>query len=282
MKLIRILFFLSLLAIIGFHCTDTNESTTTENQPSAKPIVSKQQPSKDSSNMKAPTLEIERIDFDVNYLMGKFVPSKHKDFTTIKDQHASRSGMLLRKDTYTAFIKMYEAAKKDGVHLKIVSATRPFSHQKAIWEGKWTGSRKVGGKDLSKTIPSHKERALEILKFSSMPGSSRHHWGTDIDFNNLNNAFFEKGEGLKIYNWLVANGKKFGFAQVYTPKGPERPNGYHEEKWHWSYLPVSLQLTRACKNTLSNEMINGFKGEEQAVTIDILNNYILGINKECL
>ncbi len=121
---------------------------------------------------------------DSDYLMGKFVPSKHPDFTVIKTKYASRNGMYMRKDAYSAFQKMHEAAIKDGVNLKIISATRPFDRQRSIWEAKWTGSRKVGGLDLSKTIADPSTRALKILEYSSMPGTSRHHWGTDIDLNN--------------------------------------------------------------------------------------------------
>ncbi|MBK8672515.1 MAG: D-alanyl-D-alanine carboxypeptidase family protein [Bacteroidetes bacterium] len=30
-----------------------------------------------------------------------------------------------------------------------------------------------------------------------MPGSSRHHWGTEVDINALSNAYFSTGEGKK-------------------------------------------------------------------------------------
>ena len=43
----------------------------------------------------------------------------------------------------------------------------------------------------------------EIMKYSSMPSTSRHHWGTDIDLNSLENSYFEKGEGKKYsIGWL--------------------------------------------------------------------------------
>ena len=114
---------------------------------------------------------------------------------------------------------MYDAAKKEGITLKIISATRNFATQKIIWEGKWTGKRLHESKEnLAKTIPNPTERAIKILRWSSMPGTSRHHWGTDIDLNKLNNSYFEKGEGLKIYNWLIANASSFGFCQPYSPE----------------------------------------------------------------
>ncbi len=228
-----------------------------------------------------PNLETSTKAFSKDYLMGKFKPNQHPDFTKIAAIHASRKGMHLRKDAYAAFVSMYNAAKKDGVTLKIISATRPFHHQKRIWEAKWTGKRAVNGKRLPAKVDNAKERALLILHYSSMPGTSRHHWGTDIDLNDLNNRYFERGVGQRIYKWMSANASKYGFCQVYSPKGDNRPWGYEEEKWHWSYLPVAKRLTELYKTTMNNTDISGFKGSETAISIDMINKYVLGINPDC-
>ena len=130
--------------------------------------------------------------------------------------------------------------------------------------------------------PDPVERGLKILEYSSMPGSSRHHWGTDIDLNNLNDRHFLSGEGKKVYEWLRAHAHEYGYCQPYSPKGADRPDGYNEEKWHWSYMPVSKKLTLLAKEELKNEMIQGFKGSETAKSIGIVKKYVLGINQECL
>ena len=114
-----------------------------------------------------------------------------------------------------------------------------------------------------------------------MPGSSRHHWGTDIDINALENSYFESGRGLKEYEWLKKHAADFGFCQPYSPKGPERPEGYNEEKWHWSYLPLARPLTQQAKLRLNNEALKGFRGAEAASGVSIVDNYVLGINKAC-
>lgn len=219
--------------------------------------------------------------FDAEYLMGKFDPAKHPDFTTINTNYASRGGMLLRKDAYQAFILMHEAAKKDDISLKIISATRPFHHQKRIWEGKWNGERKVDGVYLPADVRDPEHRAYKILRWSSMPGTSRHHWGTDIDLNDLNNSYFESGSGKKVYDWLLANAATYGFCQPYTVKDQNRLYGYEEEKWHWSYIPVAEVLTALYDKTIDNEDITGFEGSQTAVTIDIKAKYVLGINQDC-
>ena len=178
---------------------------------------------------------------------------------------------------------MHAAAKNEGIDLKILSATRNFMAQKGIWEGKWMGTRLHESKEnLAKTTPDPTERALKILKWSSMPSTSRHHWGTDMDLNAFTNEFFAKGEGLKIYNWLTANAASFGFCQPYSPKDDKRPNGYNEEKWHWSYLPIAQKLTEQAQLRLDDSMIEGFKGAETAKTIGVVEKFILGINEACL
>ena len=227
-----------------------------------------------------PKPENTRMEFDLSYVMGQFDPAAHPDFVQVDLEFANREGMYLRKDTYEAFKKMAAAAQADGVKLKIISATRNFNQQKQIWEAKWTGARTLeGGESAPTAYPKARDRAMAILRYSSMPGSSRHHWGTDVDLNNLNNVFFDKGEGKTTYDWLKENAAAFGFAQPYTAG---RPFGYNEERWHWSYLPVATQLTKMAQDSLADQMIKGFKGAETAAEIQIVEHYVLGINPECL
>src|SRR5690606_2439001 len=114
----------------------------------------------------ADNMEITSIDstITVDYLMGKFVPEKHEDFVKVDAKYASKEGFYLRKESYEAFQKMNSAASKDGVRLRIVSATRPFAHQKKIWEDKWNGRRKVDNQDLSATAKDPSKSALRGLE----------------------------------------------------------------------------------------------------------------------
>ena len=244
----------------------TNDSLSVNDQDSALMSVKPSYPSVDSK-----------------YLLGQFDPAKDTNFVRLKDQHTAGSGRgaYLHKETYTAFEAMFDSAQKDGISLIIKSATRNFYRQKQIWEGKWTGSIPVGGKNLSLTIPDPSKRAKHILLYSSMPGTSRHHWGTDMDLNDFNNSYFSKGKGKKEYDWLVANGPKFGFCQPYTEKGEARPNGYEEEKWHWSYMPLAKIYLANYRDSISIDMIEGFKGSKVAESLDVIENYVFGINEVC-
>ena len=189
--------------------------------------------------------------------------------------------MYLRQEAYKAFIRMHDAALQSGMKLIIVSATRNFYSQKYIWEGKWSGRTLVDGKNLAKTVKSPVERARIILRFSSMPGTSRHHWGTDIDLNSLENSYFSAGEGKRIYTWLTENASNYGFCQTYTPKDPTRPTGYEEEKWHWSYLPLARSFLEQYTQKVGYDDIQGFLGWETAKALRVIEDYVQSINKNC-
>lgn len=214
---------------------------------------------------------------DKDYLLGKFDPTTHSQFVKLQDEHTrgGARGAYLRKETYEAFIKMSEAARKDGVKLVIISATRNFEAQKRIWENKWNGKVPVEGKDLT-TVKDPNERARLILLYSSMPATSRHHWGTDMDLNSLENSFFESGDGLKTYQWLTAHAAEYGFCQPYTSKTNGR-TGYEEEKWHWSYLPLSGELLKLYKTKIKYTDIKGFTGSEVAKSLQVITHYVAGV-----
>lgn len=219
---------------------------------------------------------------DIAYIMGQFNPKEHASFVEIPLKYADQKGRFMRKEALEAFIQMYDAAKLDGINMVIKSAARNFDYQKGIWERKYTGETVLSdGTNVFKDIPKVKDKCIKILEYSSMPGTSRHHWGTDIDINSFNNQYFEKGEGKILYDWMVDHAANYGYCQPYTPHGEDRPYGYHEEKWHWSYLPLSTELTRQAEVGLKDSMISGFMGSEAAVEIEVVNKYVLGINSAC-
>jgi LAS superfamily LD-carboxypeptidase LdcB len=212
------------------------------------------------------------------FLMGKFDPSQNSDFVLVPTQHTvgrkDEDKIYLDKRTLEAFLKMQNVASKEGIDLKISSATRNFDYQKNVWNNRWI--RKI------KEIKDGEERFKKVLEYNAVPGTSRHHWGTDIDMNDANLKYFKTENGQKVYSWLTKNAKNFGFCQVYNEKDQTRLGGYNEEKWHWSYLPLARTFTQEYKNLIENEDINGFLGEEYVLNFDLMDDYILGINPECL
>lgn len=216
----------------------------------------------------------------INALMGKIYYNKNPEFQRVPVEVASRSGMYLRGDTLASFLEMHKAAKKDQITLRIISAGRNFFDQKRIWERKWNGKQPVEGKKLNKAIKDPSSRALFILRYSSMPGTSRHHWGTDIDLNSLTNGYFRAGKGKKVYDWLQKNAARYGFCQPYTSKKSGR-TGYQEEMWHWSYVPIAKPYLKLFATQINDRMISGFDGSSSAIKIKVIDKYVLGVSSKC-
>ncbi len=199
-------------------------------------------------------------------IIGNVNPSENRDFDKIKSRYTTKSDAYLRDEVYDAFKEMWKAAKKDGVDLTIISAFRSRSYQMGIWNRKWAAN---SGSD--------NEKAEQILRYSSMPGTSRHHWGTDFDLNSLNNNYFEGGAGLLVYRWLQKHANEYGFYQPYTAYNSFRDAGYREEKWHWSYLPLASKFQRAYSHIIDYQDIDDFEGSEVAKELEVINNYVEGV-----
>lgn len=235
------------------------------------------EPTKDS----LPVYDKSNLFADKNYLTGRIAYDKYPDFTKIDPAHTTKTDEYVRADVYESFKNMRAAALKEGVTLTIVSGARNFERQKGIWEAKWNGERLVEGKNLARDVKDVNERARFILLYSSMPSTSRHHWGTDIDINSLEDSYFLSGKGKKEYEWLTAHAAEYGFCQVYSKKGEERPYGYEEEKWHWSYIPVASVLLKNYNKTVAEPDIKDFAGSGTAVDLKVIERYVNGINPQC-
>ncbi|MDP8245779.1 MAG: M15 family metallopeptidase [Candidatus Hinthialibacter antarcticus] len=149
-----------------------------------------------------------------------------------------------RQEAADAFVKMQNAAKKDGIKIYSVSSYRGFKHQLGIWNRKYS--------NYQKRMKKPEDIIAAIVEFSSIPGTSRHHWGTDADLvddsqkrpRNLlySNHFLKGGLYENFYRWMKTHASEFGFHEVYTDD-PER-SGYKFEPWHWSYAPLSVPFLR--------------------------------------
>lgn len=208
-----------------------------------------------------------------DFLLGKTHFEKDTNFVQISPKYTvlRNPNNFIQKRTLEAFIKMHEAAKADGVRLVATSASRNFWVQRYIWEQKWQKSTIAGGA----------ERARHILQYNSMCGTSRHHWGTELDFNSPKLEYWNSAEGKRTYEWLCANAHKFGFYQPYSAKGEpgsgKRENGYNEEKWHWSYFPLANVYMQKYRELVKEEDLKGFLGEKHVPDLNIIDNYVFGV-----
>ena len=202
----------------------------------------------------------------------------------IKNPDLIGDSIKLEKNTYYAYKKMEKAAKKDGISLKIVSAHRGYERQKFIWNKKYK-------KFTEENLLEPTQAINEIIRFSTIPGTSRHHWGTEIDIvdenysdeiNVLMSSKFEKGGVFfEIKNWLNLNSEKFGFYITYD-NNPER-KGFEHEPWHYSYAPISKKMLSIFKKSdlkklIVKDEINGSGFFSDDFIEKYKREYILDIN----
>jgi len=205
-----------------------------------------------------------QITMDLNQLTG------------INNNNLVGDSIKLETQTYRAFKKMERAAKNDGVNLKIVSAYRGFDRQKTIWNKKYERFTNEFSFEPEKAI-------LEIIRFSTIPGTSRHHWGTEIDIVDadypdekdvLKSEKFEKnGIYHKLKNWLDKNSERFSFYLTYNNDSDRK--GFEYEPWHYSYKPSSIKYYNALIDADLKKIINNpdLKGHHY-FTESFINKYI--------
>lgn len=189
----------------------------------------------------------------------------------------------LQEEVQEAFDKMQKDALKEGISLRIVSEYRSFDRQASIWNRKYH-------KYIAQGF-SPKEAITKIIEYSTLPGTSRHHWGTDIDVIDgsvaipksvLTHANYE-GNGVyaKLKKWMDKNSEKYGFYLVYTDD-PNR-KGFKYEPWHYSYKPLADELLKefssiSLVDLFKNVELNGIDHISEAFLEQYTQENILDIN----
>jgi LAS superfamily LD-carboxypeptidase LdcB len=155
--------------------------------------------------------------------------------------------------TAAAFNDMQVAAAYEGFNLQAASSWRGFERQLAIWNGKWRGERPLLDADnqpLDALQLDDMERLHAILRWSALPGTSRHHWGTDLDIYDpdclpvgtrlaLEPWEYEAGGWFAdLGEWLGDHMADFGFFLPYA-KPLDAAQGVAYEPWHISFAPES-------------------------------------------
>ena len=208
-----------------------------------------------------------------DFLLGKVRRQNNPLFIKVDAKHTDRDIYMIHP-VYEAYKKMYEAALADGVKLILKSGHRTFVEQVCEWELRWNEPR------MDMPFPNDVEKAKFLLQYRSMPGTTRHHWGTDIDLNSFELTYFQTREGQKIYEWLKENAAQYGFYQPYTAIEERNFIGYQEEKWHWSYKPLARFMLIKYLELVTIDDIKGFKGDKAAKALPIITEWVSGINPQ--
>ena len=122
---------------------------------------------------------------------------------------------------------MINDAKKEGLHIFVLSGYRSIERQKDLFNNQ-VKSEKVKGLSDEKA----EEKASEVV---AKPGQSEHNEGISVDFNCVDCSFENTGE----YCWLKKNAQNYGFIERYTGEN-ENETGVIAESWHWRYVGIDF------------------------------------------
>lgn len=116
-----------------------------------------------------------------------------------------------------AWMRMRDAAERDGKQLLVVSAFRSVDYQRALIQRK-----------LEKGL-----EIADILRINAAPGHSEHHTGRALDITAPDCPPLEQGfEVTRAFEWLTHHAARHGFRLSY-PR--DNPHGITYEPWHWAY-----------------------------------------------
>ncbi len=177
----------------------------------------------------------------------------------IDDQHIEQqwSDVPLMKAVRPYFEELQRQAEQAGFQLRAASGFRSFQRQLAIWNAKAGGSRPVlddEGCAIDLNALSPLDAVCAIMRWSALPGASRHHWGTEIDIYDA--AALEEGQSLQLtvdeteaggpfypmYLWLEGwlQHEDCAFFRPYR----DDLGGVAPEPWHLSCGALSLDCER--------------------------------------
>ena len=145
---------------------------------------------------------------------------------------------------------LYLSAFSAGFQLAVASGYRNFARQLHIWNQKAIGLRPVlddQGAPLDVSQLTDDKKMFSILRWSALPGTSRHHWGTDFDVYDLSRISVDyqvqltldetEGDGpfADFHDWLS---QALSSTAFFRPYASDR-GGVAPEPWHLSYKPLA-------------------------------------------
>lgn len=186
-----------------------------------------------------------------------------KGITTEHLVELQGTNILLHHQVIKDFLRLKKDAYNDGFDLQILSGFRDFERQLKIWNLKASGGRQLVDENempLEFSSLSSTEIVFAILRWSAIPGCSRHHWGTDIDVFDGKNQTLEttklipsetinNGPSAAMHEWLdfkISTKKSYGF---YRPYSTDR-GGIAPERWHLSHHTQARRYFEAYSHSI--------------------------------
>lgn len=163
------------------------------------------------------------IGYEDSYRLTSSLPADFRptDLVLLPSQFCHYGNALyLRREAAASLCQMINAAAREGLTIRVVSAYRDYNHQLRLY------TRAVA-------------RGGENQQSVARPGRSEHFLGTTVDLTNneshvLKRSFGDTPEG----RWLAANAATYGWKMTVMAGNGRR--SHNDEPWHLRYLGSTI------------------------------------------
>lgn len=189
----------------------------------------------------------------------------------------------LHPETLAAVFDLRARAANFGFDLRIASSFRSFERQLLIWNNKARGLRPVldsNGEPMDFHRLNAHEKVFAILRWSALPGASRHHWGTDLDVYgaaDINPDYqvqltvaetHANGPFADFHRWL--DGELQQNSNLFYRPYAKDLGGIAPEPWHLSYAPLAKNYAQLLTPDILREQIESAPLELKDVVLEHL------------
>ncbi|MEJ2608246.1 MAG: DUF2817 domain-containing protein, partial [Anaerolineales bacterium] len=148
-----------------------------------------------------------------------------------------------------------EADARLPQRLRVVSQARGFQQQSRI------ARRALAHQALFRSTSTDREitqAILNVMQTISLPGFSRHHWGTEIDVVSATRSdWVGSGRFVPLIPFFRDEAQRFGFFHPYSSHRPSStlPH-YQDEPWHLSYWVIADVLQQEWAARFTGHVLN--------------------------
>jgi len=165
--------------------------------------------------------EQDKAFYKLDYIIGS---EQFKDNDSRVRNLVGLDGVVVDEVVAVAYLKMKDAAKKEGIKLSIASGFRPAY-------GPNLTAKTKSGKTVKITTQEYLYNGYIQGKpgfnLAAKPGKSNHGNGIALDLNTGSRK--KRSLDEKTYTWLIKNSWKYGFVRTV--------GGAKGEEWHFEYRP---------------------------------------------
>ena len=189
----------------------------------------------------------------------------------------SHAGIKVHREVLGPLAQLIGDAKQAGFQLQVASGFRHFDRQLLIWNSKCSGHRAIlddTGHAIDVSKLTSIEKVCAILRWSALPGASRHHWGTDVDIYDVAaippnyqlqlhpDEYTGTGLFAPMMTWLDDYLQQQGAPDFFRPYLQDN-GGVSPELWHLSYRPVASRYEQQYSLSLLRDYLSALTSKEK-------------------